>query len=182
MNWVAYANGGQASFQFDSSGFQASLTQTAPNLWDIQLMQPSVALQAGREYLLKLDLESSKALRLIGSVGQNGDPWQSYAGFNLDVRTGRQILETTLVPSTTDSLARLVFEHGKLAPATLHIYSISLVDKERLTTLRSDKLVLQSEPQRWLLQNQQLVKPLQSLGKSHSINPAGQRISPPLLP
>lgn len=120
QGWSALATYGTAAATGAVTGgeYVATITAGGGNAWDVQLIQPGIVLERGRNYQLSFEASASVARGLFVKIGQDGDPWAAYDTMQVGLGPTPQTFTSTFtMTAATDSAARLEFNMGQETPA-----------------------------------------------------------------
>ncbi|NLP04142.1 MAG: T9SS type A sorting domain-containing protein [Fibrobacter sp.] len=127
-NWTLNTWSGSATGGVTGGEYRISISSTATNNHDIQIVQPGIYLEKGKSYKVTFDAYASSERSIEVNVEMANSPWTSYLPelkqFNLT--TEKQTFSFTFtMENTTDVNGRLGFNMGNSTP-TVYIDNVSV--------------------------------------------------------
>lgn len=122
IGWGGYG----APMTADTGVYTTTITTTTNNVWDIQIYQEGLVLEAGANYIVNVVASASQDRDVKVALGKASSPWTSYGNSTLALTSSPQIFNFQFVMGNIDSSARVVFDLGMYA-GDVSIYDVSVV-------------------------------------------------------
>ncbi len=116
-DWSLYNNGDASSNKLNTDNkLVVSINKTSSEDWHIQLVKNNIKLEEGKKYRLSFKARSTASRAVTAYVGESSSPWATYSNYNEFYLCDTFAVHTFIFDmSTTDDLARIVFDLGASA-------------------------------------------------------------------